>query len=84
MRASGSSGPLVNCRMVNQASMHNLLDKNYVVYRHRCHMAAKFGVFVDEDHSRLPTSYWLPQLYKYPISHVLLLTLAHVLLLSCR
>ena len=63
---------------------HNLLDKNYVVYRHRCHMAAKFGVFVDEDHSKLPTSYWLPQLHKYPISHVLLLTLAHVLLLSRR
>ena len=27
-------------------------------------MAAKFGVFVDEDHSRLPTLYWLPELHK--------------------
>ena len=24
-------------------------------------MAAKFGVFVDEDHSKLPTFYWLPK-----------------------
>ena len=29
-------------------------------------MAAKFGVFVDEDHSKLPTIYWLPKLYKRP------------------
>ena len=27
-------------------------------------MAAKFGVFVDEDHSKLPTIYWLPKLHK--------------------
>ena len=26
-------------------------------------MAAKFGVFVDEDHSKLPTLYWLPKLH---------------------
>ena len=48
---------------------HNLPDKKYVVERHQCHMAAKFGVFVDEDHSKLPTLYLLPKLYK---SHVLL------------
>ena len=29
-------------------------------------MAAKFGVFVDEDHSKLPTIYWLPKLHKRP------------------
>ena len=29
-------------------------------------MAAKFGVFVDEDHSNLPRSYWLPKLHKRP------------------
>ena len=29
-------------------------------------MAAKFGVFVDEDHSKLPTLYWLPKLHKRP------------------
>ena len=37
-----------------------------IVDRHRCHMAAKFGLFVDEDHSKLPTFYWLPQLHKRP------------------
>ena len=29
-------------------------------------MAAKFGVFVDEGHSRLPALYWLPKLHKRP------------------
>ena len=29
-------------------------------------MAAKFGLFVDEDHSKLPTLYWLPKLNKQP------------------
>ena len=29
-------------------------------------MAAKFGLFVDEDHSKLPTLYWLPKLHKQP------------------
>ena len=29
-------------------------------HRHRCHMAAKFGLFVDENHSKLTTLYWLP------------------------
>ena len=37
-----------------------------IVDRHRCHMAAKFGLFVDEDHNRLPTLYWLPKLHKRP------------------
>ena len=26
----------------------------------------KFGLFVDEDHSKLPTLYWLPKLHKRP------------------
>ena len=34
---------------------HNLLDKRYVVDRHRRHMAAKFGVFIEEDHNKLST-----------------------------
>ena len=34
---------------------HNLLDEKSAVDRHRCHMAVKFGVFVDEDHNKLPT-----------------------------
>ena len=29
-------------------------------------MAAKFGVFVDREHSKLPTLYWLPKLYNRP------------------
>ena len=29
-------------------------------------MAAKFGLFVDEDHSKFPTLYWLPKLHKRP------------------
>ena len=29
-------------------------------------MAAKFGVFADEDHSKLPMVYWLPKLHKRP------------------
>ena len=29
-------------------------------------MAAKFGVFADEDHSKLHTLYWLPKLHKRP------------------
>ena len=45
---------------------HNRLDETSVVDRHRCHMAAKFGVIVDEDHSKLPTLYWLPKLHKRP------------------
>ena len=45
---------------------HNLIDEKSVNDRHRCHMAAKFGVFVDEDYSKLPTLYWLPKLHKRP------------------
>ena len=30
------------------------------------YMAARFGVFVHEDQSRLPTLYWLPDSYKIP------------------
>ena len=29
-------------------------------------MAAKFELFVDEDHSKFPTLYWLPKLHKRP------------------
>ena len=37
-----------------------------VIDRHRCHMAAKLGVFVNEDHSRLPTLYLVPKPHKWP------------------
>ena len=45
---------------------HNRLVETSVADRHRCHMAAKFGLFVDEDHSKLPTLYWLLKLHKRP------------------
>ena len=45
---------------------HNLIDETSVVDRHRCDMAAKFGVFVDDDRSKLLTLYWLPKLHKRP------------------
>ena len=61
---------------------HNRLDETSVVDRHRCHMAARLGMFVDEDHSKLPPLYWLPKLHKRPFSRVLLLILVHVLLPS--
>ena len=58
---------------------HNLFGARNVVDRHQCHMAAKFGVFVDKDHSYFTTLYWLTKRHK---NHVLLLILAHVLQLS--
>ena len=45
---------------------HNRLDETSIVDRHRCHMAAKFRLFVDEDHSKLPRLYWLTKLHKRP------------------
>ena len=45
---------------------HKRFDETSVVDRHQCHMAAEFGVFVDEDHSKLHTLYWLPKLHKRP------------------
>ena len=46
-------------------------------------MAAKFELFVDEDHSKLPTIYWLPKLHKRPYESRFMVILVHVLLLSC-
>ena len=53
-------------------------------------MAAKFGLFVDEDHSKLPTLYWLPKLHKRPYksrfianSSVCTTTELSILLTSC-
>ena len=36
----------------------------FVVDRHPCHAAAKFGVFVDEDNGKLPMLIWLPKHHK--------------------
>ena len=49
-----------------KAYEHKLLDKRSVVDRHRCHLAAKFDVCVDEDHCKLHTFFWLPKLHKRP------------------
>ena len=35
------------------------LDETSIVDMHRCNMAAKFGLFVNEEHSKLLTLYWL-------------------------
>ena len=45
---------------------HNRLDETSIVDRHRYHMAAKFGLFVDDDHNKLHTLYWLPKGHKRP------------------
>ena len=45
---------------------HTMLEETFDVDRHRCHIAAKFGVFVDKVHTccKLPASYWFPKLHK--------------------
>ena len=40
-----------------------------------CHI----GVFVDKDHSKLPTLYWLPKLHKRPFQSRLSGILVHIL-----
>ena len=46
--------------------VHNFIYERYVVERHQCHKTAKFGAFVDGDHSRLITLYCLPKFHKRP------------------
>ena len=58
-------------------------DETSIVDRHRCHMAAKFGLFVDDDHSKLPHYTCYLNFINGPINRVLLLILVHVQLLSC-
>ena len=47
-------------------------------------MAAKLGLFVDEDHSKLLRYTGYLNFIMGPISRVLLLILVHVQLLSCQ
>ena len=49
-----------------KTSEHKLPNESSVIDRHWCHIAARFGVFVDEDHDKLLTLYWLPKLNKRP------------------
>ena len=48
-------------------------------------MAAMFEVFVDEDHIKLPTLYWLPKLHKrpYKLRFIANSSSVHVQLPSC-
>ena len=46
--------------------LNNRLDETSVIDRHRCNVAAKFSPFVDQDHSNIPTLYWLSKLHKRP------------------
>ena len=69
---------------------HNRFEETSIVDKHRCHMAAKFGLFVDEDHSKLPTLNWLPELHKRPYkarfianSSACTTTELSILLISC-
>ena len=57
---------------------HNRFDETYVVDRHRYH---KFVMFVDDDHSKLPTGYL--NFINDPISRVILLILVRVIQQSC-
>ena len=62
---------------------HNLLDEKSVIDRHRSNMAAKLDEFVDENHSRFSRYTGYQNFIRDPISQLLLLILAHVLLMSC-
>ena len=54
---------------------HNLLNERYVVDRNRCNMAAMVGVFVFENHNKLPTLYTgYINIIKYQMNRVLLLS----------
>ena len=44
----------------------NMVTVNDVTMNTVTLLAAKFDLFVDEDHSKLPTLYWLPKLNKRP------------------
>ena len=37
--------------------VHNMLNGRSVIDRHQGHMTAMFGVFVDDNHGKLPTLY---------------------------
>ena len=61
---------------------HNRLDETYIVDRHRCHMATKFGLLVRTIASFLRSASYL-NFINDPINRVSLLILVHVQLLSC-
>ena len=62
---------------------HNRLNETSIVDGHRCHMAVKFGLFVDEDHGKLLRYTGYLNFINGPMGRVLLLILARVQLLGC-
>ena len=62
---------------------HNRLDETSIVDRHRCHMAAKLGCLLMRTIASFQRCTGYLNFIHGPISHVLLLILVHVLLLSC-
>ena len=70
-------------------SQNSLLDEKYVDDRHQCHLATKFGVCIDEDHSMLSTLNGLPKLHRsyksrfIPISSPCITTEMSMILTSC-
>ena len=63
---AGSFNFLFNCTPTGRTSDPMIVRLSLLFDRHRFHMAAKFGVFLDENHSKLPTLNWLPKLHKRP------------------
>ena len=59
-----------------------MLGERYVVVMYWCHKTA-FGVFVDDDHDKLPTLLVHLNFIKDNLSHMSLLILVRALLLSC-
>ena len=73
-----------------QYPFKNIFDETSIVDRHQCHMTAKFGLIVAEDHSKLPTLCRLPKLHKRPYksrfiasSRACTTTESSILLTSC-
>ena len=63
--------------------MHNFLDGRSIheVDRHRCHIAAKFGVFVDEILTSLQRYTGYIKINRNHINHVIMQILVRILLL---
>ena len=62
---------------------HNTLDETSIVDRHRCHMAAKFELFLMRTIASFLRYTGYLNFINGPISRVLLLILVQVQLLSC-
>ena len=70
--------------VVSPDQTHLLFDEKAVIDRHQFYIIATFGFFVDENQNKPSFQRYTGYLnfINYPISHVLLLILVHVLLPS--